>query len=130
MRLSPGGGLFAMLVGIDVVLGPFLTAVVANPSKPKAELRRDISLIVIVQLLAFGYGLYIMAMARPVHLVFEKDRFRVASAADIDPMQLTQALAEYRQLPWFGPTLIVARKSATPGNYSAPNGDQSEFAMK
>jgi hypothetical protein len=110
--LAGGLTLFAMLVGIDVVLGPFLTALVANPAKPRAELRRDIGLIVLVQLLAFGYGMYTIAMARPVHLVFEVDRLQVVSAADIDPSQLGKALPAYRQLPWTGPTLLAARKSA------------------
>ena len=109
--LAGGLSLFAMLVGIDVVLGPFLTALVANPNKPWPELRRDIGLIVVVQLLAFGYGAHTIALARPVHLVFEVDRLAVVSAADIDADQLTKALPAYRTLPWTGPTLIAARKS-------------------
>lgn len=111
--LAGGLALFAMLVGIDVILGPVLTALVASPTKPSAELRRDIGLIVLVQLLAFGYGMYTIAMARPVHLVFEVDRLQVVTAADIEPSQLGQALPEYRQLPWTGPTLLAARKSAS-----------------
>ena len=111
--LAGGLALFAMVVGIDVILGPFLTAVVASPTKPRSELRRDISLIVFVQLLAFGYGMYTIAVARPVHLVFEADRFQVVSAADIEPEQLAKAAEPYRQLPWTGPTLIGTRKSAS-----------------
>ncbi|MDP1741149.1 TfpX/TfpZ family type IV pilin accessory protein [Polaromonas sp.] len=107
---SGGLALFAMLVGIDVVLGPVLTALVASPDKPGAELRRDIGLIALVQLLAFGYGMYTIAMARPVHLVFEVDRLQVVTAADIETSQLDKALPEYRQLPWTGPTLLAARK--------------------
>ena len=110
---SGGLALFAMLVGIDLVLGPVLTALVANPAKPRAELRRDIALIVLVQLLAFGYGMYTIAIARPVHLVFEVDRLQVVTAADIETSQLGKALAEYRQLPWTGPTLLAARKPAS-----------------
>lgn len=111
---SFAGGLtlFAMLIGIDVVLGPFLTAVVANPAKPRSELRRDIGTIIAVQLLAFFYGIYTIAAARPVHLVFEADRFQVVSAADIEPEQLAKAAEPYRRLPWTGPTLIGTRKSA------------------
>ena len=109
--LAGGLTLFVMLVGIDVVLGPFLTALVANPKKPRLELRRDIGLIVVVQLIAFGYGAYTIALARPVHLVFEVDRLAVVSAADIDADQLKKALPAYRKLPWTGPTLIAARKS-------------------
>lgn len=109
--LAGGLTLFAMLVGIDVVLGPFLTALVANPNKQRSELRRDIGLIVVVQLMAFGYGVYSIALARPVHLVFEIDRLTVVSAADIDSEQLIKALPVYQKLSWTGPTLIAARKS-------------------
>ena len=62
--LAGGLILFSMLVGIDVVLGPFLTALVANPNKPRPELRRDIGLIVVVQLLAFVYGAYTIEIGR------------------------------------------------------------------
>ena len=109
--LAGGLTLFVMLVGIDVVLGPFLTALVASPKKPRLELRRDIGLIVVVQLMAFGYGAYTIALARPVHLVFEVDRLAVVSAADIDADQLKKALPPYQKLPWTGPTLVAARKS-------------------
>jgi len=70
---------------------------------------RNIGAIVLAQLLAFGYGVFSIAQARPVHLVFEVDRFRVVSAADIDPAQLPQAPPGLRQLPWTGPTVIAAR---------------------
>jgi hypothetical protein len=69
--------------------------------------------IVLLQLVAFFYGMGSIAMARPVHLVFEVDRFRVVSAADVSATALSQALPAYRELPWTGPTLIAARQSAT-----------------
>lgn len=111
--LAGGLTLFSMLVGIDVVLGPSLTALVAGPAKPLAELRRDITWIVLLQVLALAYGVYTIASARPVHLVFEVDRFRVVSAADIEPERLEKAPPGMRALPWTGPTVIAARKSAT-----------------
>jgi hypothetical protein len=40
----------------DVILGPLLTLVVANPAKPRRELARDIGSIIGVQILAAGYG--------------------------------------------------------------------------
>lgn len=111
--IAGGTALFFMLVGIDVVLGPALTALVASPSKPIAELRRDVGLIALVQLLAFGYGMYTIAIARPVHIVFEIDRFTVVTAADLDTAQLAKASTPFRELPWTGPTLIAARRSTS-----------------
>ena len=112
-RLVQGLELFALLVFVDLVVGPVLTAVVANPHKGRRGLQRDIGVIAVLQLLAFGYGMQALAIARPVHLVFEVDRFRVVVAADVDESKLSKALPDYRQLPWLGPTLVVARKSAT-----------------
>lgn len=47
-----------LLVGVDLVLGPALTFVVYNPSKSVRERLLDLSLIVLIQLGAFGYGMY------------------------------------------------------------------------
>jgi hypothetical protein len=109
---SFAGGLtlFMMLVGVDVILGPCLTALVAAPTKSAVELRRDIGVIVVLQALAFSYGMYTIALARPVYLVFEVDRIRVITAVDVDTTQLGNAAPAFRQLPWTGPTLIAAQK--------------------
>ena len=112
-QLAGALGLFAILMGVDVVVGPMLTALVVSSSKPRTELRRDMGFIAVLQLLALGYGVHAIAIARPVHIVFEIDRFRVVSAADVDPAQLDKADSAYRRLPWTGPTVIGARKSRT-----------------
>ena len=112
--LAGGTGLFLLIVGVDVVLGPTLTAVVASPGKSLAELTRDLAAIVVIQLAAFGYGLYTMALARPVLLVFEVDRLRVVTSADIDSASLRDAPPELRRLPWTGPRMIAAIKPTGP----------------
>ena len=112
--IAGGLSLFLLIVSIDVILGPALTAVVASPGKGRAELTRDLAVIVIVQLAAFGYGLYTMALARPVLLAFEVDRLRVVTAADVDPVSLKEAPPELQSLPWTGPRLIAAVKPIDP----------------
>jgi hypothetical protein len=112
--LAGGASLFLLIVGVDVVLGPALTAVVASPGKSLAELTRDLAVIVIVQFAAFGYGVYTMALARPVLLVFEVDRLRVVTAADIDSASLRDAPLALRQLSWTGPRMIAAIKPTDP----------------
>ena len=112
--VAGGTSLFFLLVSVDVVMGPALTAVIAGPSKPLHEFRRDFALIVVLQLAALGYGLYTMAMARPVYLAFEVDRMRVVVAADVEPASLAEAPPALRQLPWFGPGLIAAVKPSDP----------------
>ena len=113
-RLAGGTILFLLIVAVDVVMGPALTAVAASPGKGRAELTRDLAVIVVLQLAAFGYGLYTMALARPVALVFEIDRFRVVTAADIEPAALAEAAAGLQSFPWTGPRLIAAIKPTDP----------------
>ena len=106
--------LFMLLVSVDVVMGPALTFVVANPGKPRRELVRDLSVIVVLQLAAFGYGIYSMALARPVALVFELVEFRLVTAADVESASLTEAPIHLRELSWRGPNLISAARPTDP----------------
>ena len=106
--------LFLLLVAVDVAMGPTLTAVAVSPGKPRAELKRDLAVIVALQLAAFGYGIYTVALARPVALVFEVDRMQLVSAADIDPESLAQAPPALRALPWTGPRLLTVVKPTDP----------------
>lgn len=112
--IAGGATLFLMLVGVDMVLGPALTAVVANPAKPLRELRRDLVVIVLLQFAGMVYGLYTVALARPVFLSFEVDRFRVLAAADVEPEALRGAPPALRSLPWTGPRFIAAVKPSKP----------------
>jgi hypothetical protein len=101
---------FLMLVGIDIAVGPALTLVVAKPTKHRAELVRDLSVIAILQLGALAYGLHSVASARPVALVFEADLLRLVTASDIEPESLAEAPQSLRELSWRGPTLMSATK--------------------
>ena len=107
--ISGGRDLFLLVVAVDVVMGPLLTLTVFNPKKQLVELRRDLALIVILQLAALGYGLYTVAVARPVHLVFEISRFVVVHAVDIPGELMTKAPPGLQSLPWTGPTLLSVR---------------------
>ena len=106
---SGGLYLFAMLVSIDVVLGPLLTAVVASARKDRAELARDMALIVLVQLAALGYGLYTLVTARPLYLVHEVDRFKVIASPDLQGGTL-DGLPATLQPGWLTRPLIVATR--------------------
>lgn len=110
-EMTSGRGLFWLIVSVDVVCGPILTFVVWSDKKSKRELILDVGLISLVQLMALGYGLYVIASARPVHIVFETDRLRVVTASEIDPMDLSRAPRHYRNLPWTGPTLLSIREA-------------------
>ena len=65
-------------------LGPLATLVVANPEKPRRELARDISLIVLVQLAALGYGAHTLWQGRPLFYAFSLDRIEIVTGSDFD----------------------------------------------
>lgn len=110
-EVAGGNGLFRLIVAVDVVLGPLLTFVVFNRAKPRAELWRDLAVVAMLQLAALGYGLWTVFQARPVYLVHEVDRFRVVTAAEIDPAELPQAKPEFQRLPLHGIRVIGVRKA-------------------
>lgn len=106
-ELAGGRELFLLIVAVDVVCGPLLTLVLYNPAKPRAELWRDLGLVVIIQLAALGYGLHVVWQARPVYLVQEIDRFKVITLPELldeSVLNLPAAL----QPPWRGGPITVA----------------------
>ncbi len=112
-HLAGGADLFWLIVGVDVVCGPLLTLVIFNPAKPRAELARDLALVAAIQLLALGYGVHTLSYARPVAVVYEVDRFRVVSFADVDADEAEQ-IPDWAQ-PWrfSRPRTVGIRSSST-----------------
>jgi hypothetical protein len=108
-NLAGGQYLFLILVSVDVVCGPLLTAVLFNPLKSRRELALDLSLVAIVQIAALVYGIHVISQARPVVLAFEADRLVAVSAGQIAPADLEQAPPELRKLSWSGPVLVGTR---------------------
>lgn len=108
-QVAGGRDLFILITSVDVVLGPLLTFAVFNLKKGWPHLRRDLAVIGVIQLAALVYGLVTVYGARPVAMVFEADRFRVITVAQVEMEELPQARPEYRQLPLAGPWLLGAR---------------------
>lgn len=81
--LAGGQDLLVLMLSVDLVLGPVLTAVVASPFKTARHLAMDVALIVVLQLVGLGYGLYNVWQVRPVAMVAEYQMLRVVIAADI-----------------------------------------------
>ena len=108
-EISGGRELFFLVVAVDVVLGPLLTFTIFSHKKPWKSLQRDLGMIAALQLAALVYGLWTVAVARPVHLVFEYDRFRPIHALEVDASQLEKAPLAMRSLSWTGPTAIGMR---------------------
>lgn len=107
--LSGGTELFLLLVSVDVLIGPLLTFAVFDRAKLPRVLRRDLTTIVVLQLAAMIYGLHTMAIARPVVMALEVDRFRVVIAQAVLEGELPQAPEGLRSVSWTGPRLLSTR---------------------
>ena len=108
--LSGGRELFLLVIGVDIVCGPLLTLVLFNPAKPKAELWRDMTLVVLIQLGALGYGLWTVWEARPLYLVLEVDRYKVVTRPVIDQEALASLPSALQTKWWGGPLLVGIRE--------------------
>jgi hypothetical protein len=85
---------------VDIVIGPTLTLVIANPGKPRKELARDVAMIVAVQLVALGYGTVTLWMGRPLYYAFSADCLQLVQASDLQSDEI--ALSQ-RQNPQLAP---------------------------
>jgi hypothetical protein len=90
-HLTEANHLILVMVGVDVVLGPSITLLIANPRKPRRELARDIAIIVTVQLAALGYGTMTLWNGRPLYYAFSVNSLQVVQASDIDPAAASTA---------------------------------------
>lgn len=107
--IASGRELFMIVVVVDVIVGPALSAIVYNPAKRRTELWRDLCVIFVIQAMALGYGLYSVSQARPVWIAFEGDRFRVVSVPDLNVDELREAPSSLQALSWTGPKLLGVR---------------------
>ena len=108
-EMSSGRELFLLVVTVDVILGPCITLAVFNLAKGWPVMRRDLAVIALLQLAALGYGLWTVYVARPVHLVFEFNRFSVVHAADVPTSLLAKMPPGIEAMPLTGPTLLALR---------------------
>lgn len=106
-----GGTQFFLLISIcDLVLGPLTSLVVYNSKKTRRALIFDYTVIGIVQLAAFIYGVISIAAARPVYVAFTVDRFEVVRAGELAEQDLLAAKEPYRTVPKFGLSLIAIQR--------------------
>lgn len=100
--------IFLLLLVVDVALGPIITLVVFNPIKK--ELKRDLLIVVFIQVSALLYGMQSIFVARPVYMIFNVDRFEVVYAHDISEDDLVKVENPvYRDLPRWGVLTAAAR---------------------
>ena len=59
-----------LLVVIGIVVGPMLTLIVFNNKKKSASMHLDLTVIILLQLLTLGYGIYTIYLGRPSIIAF------------------------------------------------------------
>lgn len=99
--------IFLLLLAVDVTIGPLITLIIFN--RQKKELRRDIIIVLLVQIIALLYGLHTVFITRPVYIVFNANRFDLVYANDLTEKNIKKARSpEFKSLPYFGPKVIAA----------------------
>ncbi|HEY6820894.1 MAG TPA: TfpX/TfpZ family type IV pilin accessory protein [Burkholderiales bacterium] len=112
-----GAGLLVLLTGVDVVVGPLITLIIFRSGK--RGLKFDLCVIGAVQLAALLYGMHVVYLARPVYMVFIKDRFDVATAVSLQESDVAKArLPEFRSLPLGRPRFVAAVMPQDPAERS------------
>jgi hypothetical protein len=85
----------AMLIAVDLTLGPLFTLIVARATKPRAELVRDIGVIVAVQLCALIYGTVSLWIGRPLYYAFSVNVLQLVQASDINASEVARARQQH-----------------------------------
>lgn len=107
------GKLLALVVGVDVSIGPLLTLLVFKHGK--RGLKFDLAVIGILQAAALVYGFHVLVQSRPVFMAATVDRFVIVAAEDLAPKDLAKVShPEWRQLSWTGPVLVGATLPTDP----------------
>ncbi|WMP18887.1 TfpX/TfpZ family type IV pilin accessory protein [Thiothrix lacustris] len=110
MSIAGLTGIVAILISVDLVLGPLLTFVVFKPKKPRLAL--DLSVIAAVQMAALGYGMYTIYQGHPVYVAYAVDRFTVITAQDANPEQAKYPDLQVSTL--WAPKLVYAKVPTDP----------------
>jgi hypothetical protein len=92
--LTAVGKILLIMCAVDLVLGPTLTLIVANPTKARRVFARDVAIIVTVQLAALVYGAVTLWQGRPLYYTFSVNRLETVQASDLDAAQIALAFKE------------------------------------
>jgi len=92
--LADASRVIEVMAGVDLVVGPLLTLVIASDAKPRRVLARDIAVIASVQLFALGYGTVQLWNGRPLYYAFSENVLQLVQAYDIEAPELAVARRE------------------------------------
>ncbi|GAA5630494.1 hypothetical protein Acal02_01094 [Acinetobacter calcoaceticus] len=96
--------IFLMMLAIDVIIGPLLGLLVYKEGKK--SLKMDLGIIILIQFVALGYGVYSIAQGRPAWLAYNVDRFELVRNNEIVTNQIAQVNPQYQQPSWLKPQFV------------------------
>ena len=104
-----GSQVLLILLGVDVVLGPFVTLLIFNTKKSRKALGFDLAVIALMQISALVYGMSVVFNARPAFVVFSKDSFDLVTANMLIDEDISKAsYSQFRSLPLTGPVYVYS----------------------
>lgn len=86
---------------VDLVLGPILTLVVFNKSKPREELKRDLTLIGTFQAVCLAAGVWVVFSERPLAMVYADGSFQTMTTDDY--VESNQPVPSFVDIPGRAP---------------------------
>ena len=96
--------IFFMMLAIDVIVGPVLGLLVYKVGKK--TLKMDLSIIIVLQILALGYGVYSIEQGRPAWIAYNVDRFELVRKNEMITDHIEQALPQFQHPSWFKPQWV------------------------
>ena len=104
--------IFLMMLAIDVIVGPVLGLLVYKEGKK--SLKFDLTVIILLQLLALFYGVYSIEQGRPVWLVYNVDRFELVRKNEIVDQNINQVQPQFQHPSWLKPQFVATEFSNNP----------------
>lgn len=96
--------IFLMLLAIDVIIGPILGFIVYKAGKK--TLKMDLTVIILLQIAALGFGIYSIEQGRPAWIAYTIDRFELIRKNEVFEYNITKALPQYQHVSWFKPQFV------------------------
>lgn len=107
-----------IMVIADVILGPILSWIIYKENKKTLKL--ELAIIIMIQIIALGYGLYTLAQARPAWIVYYKDGFELVQNNQIYIKYKNDISKKYEKISLFGPKYVAV---SNPTSYEQKNHD-------
>lgn len=100
--------IFYMILFVDIIIGPLLGLLIYKEGKK--NLKNDLLIIIILQLVAVFYGVYSIAQSRPVWIAQNGAIFQLVRANAILPEDQDKASTEFRYNHWWKPNWVAVNQ--------------------